>query len=114
MMKRFNVLFLIFLCLTFSVIGLKPVFAVVNTNTFTQGIHKLSDFNPSKDGIYSVSNVSSTDNISIIITDENQNILQVIRLTANSEKHNTIPISPNYTITLLGKGEVYINPVELK
>ena len=113
-MKRFTVLFLIFLCLTFIVIGLKPAFAVVTTNTFTEGIHKLSDLNPSKDGIYSVSNVSPTDNISIIITDENQNILQVIRLTTNSEKHNTIPILPNYTITLLGKGEVYFNPLELK
>ena len=50
----------------------------------------------------------------MIILDENQNILQVIRLTANSEKHNTIPILPNYTITLLGKGEVYFNPLELK
>ena len=89
-MKRFNVLFLIFLCLTFIVIGLKPAFAT--DQYLAQGIYKLSDLNPSKDGIYSVSNVSSTDNISIIVTDENQNILQVIRLTANSEKHNTIPI----------------------
>ena len=91
-MKSFTVLLLSFLCLTFIVIGLKPAFAVVTTNTFTEGIHKLSDLNPSKDGIYSVSNISDTDNISIIITDENQNILQVIRLTTNSEKHNTIPI----------------------
>lgn len=113
-MKRFNILFLIFICLTFSVIGLRPAFAVGTTNTFTEGIYKLSDFNTSKDGIYSVSNVSATNNMSIIITDDNQNILQVIRLTANSEKHNTIPILTNYTITLLGKGEAYINPVELK
>jgi len=49
-MKRFTVLFAIFLCLTFNVIRLKPAFAT--TNTFTQGIYKLSDFNPSKSNIY--------------------------------------------------------------
>ena len=53
-MKRFTVLFLIFLCLIFIVAGLKPTFAVVTTNTFTEGIHKLSNLNPSKDGIYAV------------------------------------------------------------
>ncbi|AWK49582.1 hypothetical protein DIC82_19265 [Clostridium beijerinckii] len=113
-MKRFTVLFLTFLCLTFIVSGLKPAFAALTTNNLTQGIYTLSDFNHSKDDIYSVSNISSTDTMSIIITDEDQNILQAIRLTPNSEKHNTIPILPNYTIILLGKGEVYINPVELK
>ena len=111
-MKKFNVLFLIFLCLTFIVIGLKPAFAT--TNIFTQGIYKLSDFNPSKNGIYSVSNVSATDYMGIIITDEDQNIFQVIRLKPNSEKYNTIPILPNYTIILIVKGEVYFNPVEFK
>ena len=112
-MKRLTVLFLIFLCLTFAVIGLKPAFAVAITNTFTEGIYTLSNFNPSKSSIYSVSNISSTDNMSIIITDEDHNIVQAIRLKPNSEKHNTIPILPNYKIVLLGKGVVYFNPLEL-
>ena len=112
-MKRFTAFFLIFLCLTFTVIGLKPAFAATITNTFTEGIYTLSNFNPSKSSIYSVSNVSSTDSISVIITDEEHNIVQAIRLKPNSEKHNTIPILPNYKIVLLGKGMVYFNPLEL-
>jgi hypothetical protein len=112
-MKKFTVLFLIFICLTFTIIGLKPAFPVSTTNIFTQGIYKLSDFNRSKNGVYSVSNVSTTDNMSIIITDVEQNILQAIRLKPNSEKHNTIPINPNDTVILLGKGAVYINALEL-
>ncbi|NRT77887.1 hypothetical protein [Clostridium beijerinckii] len=112
-MKRFSVLFLIFLSLTFTIIGLKPVFSISTTNIYKQGIYTLSDFNTAKDGVYSVSNVSATENMSIIITDKEQNILQSIRLKTNSEKHNTIPIDPNDTIILLGKGAVYINPVEL-
>ncbi len=112
-MKRFTFLFLISLCLTFIAIELKPVFAVSATNTYTEGIYKVSDFNPSTNGVYSVSNVSASDYMGIIITDDEQNILQAIRLKPNSEKHNTIPISPNDRIILLGKGTAFINPQEL-
>lgn len=112
-MKRVTVLLLIYLCLTFTVIGLKPAFAVAITNTFTEGIYTLSNFNPSKNSIYSVSNVSPTDSMSIIITDEEHNIIQAIRLKPNSEKHNTVPILPNHKIVLLGKGAVFFNPLEL-
>lgn len=111
-MKKFIVLFSIFLCLTFIGIKSKPAFAVT-TNNLTEGIYKLSDFNPSKNGIYSVSNTSRVDSITIIITNENQAILQVIRLSPESEKHNTVPILPEYRVVLLGKGEVFVNPVEL-
>lgn len=112
-MKRFAFLFLISLCLTFIAIELKPVFAVSATNTYSEGIYRVSDFNPSKNGVYSVSNVSTTNYIGVIIVDEEQNILQDIRLKPNSEKHNTVPIGSNDRIILIGKGEVYINPQEL-
>lgn len=39
-MKKITVFFLIFLCLTNNIIGIKSAFAA--TNTFTQGIYKLS------------------------------------------------------------------------
>lgn len=112
-MKKIIGLFLIFLCLTSTVIGLKPAFPISTTNTYPEGIYKLSDFNPSKSGVYTVSNVSTTYYMGVIITDEEQKILQDIRLKPSSEKHNTVPIGPNDKIILLGKGEVYINPKEL-
>ncbi|WP_315079922.1 hypothetical protein [uncultured Clostridium sp.] len=111
-MKRFTVLFLIFLCVTFNVIGLKPAFAI--GNTFTQGIYQLSDFNPSKNNTYFFSNISSTNTIYFIVLDENQVILHAIRLTPDSEEHITVPILPNYRVVILGKGEVYITPEESK
>ena len=30
-----------------------------------------------------------------------------------SEKHNTVPILPEYRVVLLGNGAVFVNPVEL-
>ena len=111
-MKRFTVLFLIFLCLTFIVIGLNPAFAA--TNTYKEGIYNVSDFNPSKNGTYFFSNVSPTDDIYMIIMDENKTIHQSILLPPNSEKHVTVPILPNYRVILIGKGEMYFYPQEPK
>jgi hypothetical protein len=111
-MKKCTALFLIFLCLTFNVIGLKPAFAAANT--FTQGIYKLSDFNPSKSNTYRFSNISKTNKIYLIILDENQVILHSIRLLPDSEEHITVPILPNYRVIMLGKGELYFTPKEAK
>ena len=41
MMKKFTILLLIFLCLSFNIIGLKPAFAV--DATFKEGIYTFSD-----------------------------------------------------------------------
>ena len=109
-MKKSIILFLIFLCLSFSIIELKSAFAVANT--FTQGIYKVSDFIPSKNGIYMFSNVSATDNMYMIIMDENKTIHHSILLLPNSEKHITVPILPDYRVIILGKGEVYFAPKE--
>ncbi|PRR82504.1 hypothetical protein CLVI_16390 [Clostridium vincentii] len=109
-MKRFTVLSLIFLCLIFNVIGVKPVFAI--SNTFKEGIYNVSDFNPSKNEIYLFSNVSSTDKIYMIIMDENLNMQHSILLLPKSEKHITVPILPTYRVILIGKGEMYFYPQE--
>lgn len=108
MMKRFTVIFLIFLCLTFNVIRLISVFAV--GNIFTQGIYKLSDFNLSNTGIFTIQNVSETEGVYLYILDENQVVMESIRLVPSIQKLDTVPIKPNYIILIIGKGEVYITP----
>ena len=107
-MKRFVAIFLIFLCLTFSVIRLIPAFAV--GNVFTQGIYKLSDFNISNTGIFTIQNVSETEGMYLYILDENQVVMESIRLTPSTQKLDTIPIKPNYIILIIGKGELYFTP----
>ncbi|WP_315071132.1 hypothetical protein [uncultured Clostridium sp.] len=107
-MKRFAVMFLIFLCLTFNVIRLIPAFAV--GNIFTQGIYKLPDFNISNTGIFTIQNVSETEGMYLYILNENQDTMESIRLEPSIQKFDTVPIKPNYTILIIGKGEVYITP----
>lgn len=104
-MKRFTVIFLIFLCLTFSVIRLIPAFAV--GNIFTQGIYKLSDFNISNTSIFTIQNISKTEGMYLYILDENQVVIESIRLVPSIQKLDTVPIKPDYIILIIGKGEVY-------
>lgn len=107
-MKRFAVIFLIFFCLTFNVIRLMPIFGV--GNIFTQGIYKLSDFNISNTGIFTIENVSQTEGMYLYILDKNQDIMESIRLAPSIQKFDTVPIKSDYTILIVGKGEVYIIP----
>lgn len=107
-MKKVTVIFLIFLCLSFNLIRLKPVFAI--GNTFTQGIYKLSDFNISNTGIFTIQNISDTEGMYLYILDENQVVMESIRLKPSRQKLDTVPIKPEYVILIIGKGEVYFTP----
>ena len=109
-MKKPIVIFMIFICLTFNIIGLKSAFAA--TNIFTQGIYKVSDLIPSKSTLYSFSNISSKEKIYFIILDENQDVVHAIRLLPKSEKHISAPILQDYRIIVLGKGDLFITPTE--
>ena len=103
-MKKSTILFVFFLWLTFNIIGLKPAFA--GANTFKEGVYTLSDLSYSKDNIYTIQNISK-DNMLVNILDENQVIQESIRIKPGVQKLDTVPIGPDYSIIILGKGEVY-------
>ncbi|GEP66542.1 hypothetical protein CBE01nite_43100 [Clostridium beijerinckii] len=107
-MKKFTILFLIFLCLFFNIIGLKSTFAV--SGTFKQGIYNLSDFNISSGNIYSVSNISKTDSVRVFIFDKDYIPIQDIKLDPGSLNVDTIPMTSEYIFVVTGGGEVTITP----
>ena len=107
-MKKFTILFLIFLCLSFNIIGLKPVFSI--SATFKQGIYKLSEFNISSGNIYVVSNISKSNSVRVFIFDKNYIPIQDIKLNPNSLNIDTVPMMPEYIFVVTGGGEVTITP----
>lgn len=109
-MKKFIILFLIFLCLPFSIFEWESAFAVANT--FTQGIYKVSDFGESKNHIYTIQNIRPQDNIYVTILDENLNVIEGVGLLPKSPKIDTIPVQDNFKVIIIGKGEVTIYPKE--
>jgi hypothetical protein len=112
-MKKFAVLFLIFLCLSFNFFGV-TTFAVSSTNVLKEGVYTLSDLNISPDNLYDITNLSSTEDAYILIFDENYVIMQSLRLSPSIKSFNLVPLKPSYKLVLLGKTEVYIAPRQVK
>jgi hypothetical protein len=105
-MKKYIVLFLISLCLSFSIISVTPAFAVTS---FKEGVYKLENFNFSPDNLYSVENVNKTDTALVLIFDENQLIIQTVALKPNTPKVALLPLQPNYRLVIIGKGQVIVS-----
>lgn len=106
-MKKFSILFLFFLLLNFTQV--KYANALIQ-NLIKQGVYTLSDLNYSKDNLYEVKNTSSKECAYIAVFDENNIILQSIRLEPNSASYNLVPLKADYKIVVLGKAEIFIDP----
>ncbi|WP_430484351.1 hypothetical protein [Clostridium sp. B9] len=85
----------------------KPVFAV---NSFTEGVYNVADLNFSDKNEYLVQNISNNETTYLQVFNENQIILQSIRLEPQSQKFNLVKLKPDYRIVLVGKGTTYIYP----
>ena len=99
---------LITLCFTLSILKISA-YAQPATNTFKEGIYYASVLNLQPNKIYTVQNVSSDANGYIILLDENQNVIQYLKLLPNSVKQNLLPIKPNYRFAILGNATIYIS-----
>lgn len=104
-MKKITMLLLILICLSFNIIKATPTFAA---NVFKEGIYNAADFNFSPNDVYNVQNVSANSNVFVLLFDENQLVIQSIRLDPQSSKYNLLPLKPNYRILIVGNGEVFI------
>ena len=104
-MKKFGILLLIFLCLSFNIVRAAPA---DKANNFKEGVYKAADFNFSPSNRYTVQNVSPSSSVYLLLFDENQLGIQSIRLDPKSENYNLLPLKPEYRIVIVGNGEVFI------
>ncbi|WP_346900165.1 hypothetical protein [Clostridium sp. UBA7503] len=105
-MKKFTVIFLILITLVLSTFTSTHVFA---ENIFKEGVYKATDFNISPNESYVVQNVSANNSVFLTLYDENQVIIQSIRLQPKSAKYNLIPLKPEYRIVIVGNGQIFID-----
>ncbi|WP_061301859.1 hypothetical protein [Clostridium botulinum] len=104
-MKKFISMLLICFSLSFCIFS-QSAYAV---NIFDEGVYKAADFNFSSENKYVVQNISDKSSVYIEGFDENQNLLQSIHLSPNSDKYNLLPLKPDYRIVIVGKGNIFIS-----
>lgn len=74
-----------------------------------EGVYKPSYFNYSPDIIYNVQNNSPNISVYFAVFDENQVVLQALKLEPKSIPYNIPPLKPNYRIAVIGNGAVTIS-----
>jgi hypothetical protein len=108
-MKKFVVLLVIFLSFSLNISKAIPVHANPAT-TFKEGVYKVSDLEPSPNNVYTIENISKNKSIFILVANENQVAMQIIKLEPGTQKYDLRPMKPDYRILLIGNGEARILP----
>lgn len=105
-MKKFAIIFSIFLFLSFS---MNTISAVAQPKTFSQGFYTLKDLNLMANTPYSIQNISPINKSFVIIFDSNQIIQQAVRLGPSSPKVPLMPLEYDFIIVVLGSGQLVMS-----
>ena len=108
-MRKFTVLLLAFLCLSFNMVKVYAAPKNTNpTNVYTEDLYKPSDLNIIDTNVYTIQNISKDKGLYVVIYNENQKIMQTIQLEPKSKKYELIPIKPEYRIGVIGGGQLQL------
>lgn len=105
-MKKFTILFLILLCLSFNMMIIAPL---AQTSGIKEGLYKVSDFKLTPNNTYTIQNLSSDDSVFVLVFNENNVVQQSLRLEPKSPKLNLFPLKPEYKILIVGNGDISIS-----
>lgn len=98
-MKRFITVFFIFLFLLFST---STFTTVAQPKIYSQGFYSMKDLGLLENVSYNVQNSEPYVKGLFIVTDNDQNIQQVIKIQPNSTKNPLIPLKNDYKFIVSG------------
>ena len=102
-MKKFAIIFSIFLFLSFS---MNIVTTVAEPKSFSQGIYNVKDSGFLVNTTYNIQNTSPNDKAILMVIDGNQQIQELIRLEPNSPKYYLKPLDYDFLVVIIGNGQV--------
>ena len=105
-MKKLTILAMMLICLSFNIVVATPISAAT---VLKEGVYKPTDINYSANATYTVQNVSPNISVYFALFDENQVVLQALKLDPKSPVFNIPPLQPNYRLAVIGDGEVTIS-----
>lgn len=105
-MKKFTIVFLILLFLSFNMMIIAPL---AQTSGIKEGLYTTADFKLTPNNTYVIQNVSSDDSVFVLVFNENNVVQQSLRLEPKSPKLNLFALKPEYKILIVGNGDVSIS-----
>ena len=104
-MKKFIISTLIFLSILINANNVIPVSA---ETILKQGVYSAKEFSFPTESEHYIKNISPNEQLFVLFVDDNLRIIQAVKLVPNSPKFNLITLNPNFSIAILGKGELSI------
>ncbi len=105
-MKKVIPVFIITLFLNFISIGADPK---ITSNILKQDVYNVNDIIKILGNIHTAQNISENESIYFILLDENESVVQTIKMAPNSPKYQLQKLEPNYKIILVGDGSVFVS-----
>lgn len=104
-MKKFILAFIFFAFLMFNIFDIP---SMAQVKVLKRGFYRIENLNLVPDTIYTIQNTSFNEHIYIVIIDNDQNLVQAIRLWPQSQKFNLVPLQSGYKIVVTGDGDLTI------
>lgn len=105
-MKKFIIILLVLLSVSYI-----PTNAVIQfaEPPLKEGVYRVNTFTTPLNEISYIENTSKTDDVYFVVFNENDTLIQSIKLPPNSSKHKISPLDPSYRIVVIGKGTILLS-----
>lgn len=105
-MKKLIPITLICILLNFNIAKANPQ---VITSILNEGVYNANNITDSLGKITYIQNISANNMLYFAVLDENNSMVQTIKLKPNSHKYMLTDLEPNYKVILLGDGEAFFS-----
>lgn len=105
-MKKFISIILISIFFNFNIAKADPQ---ISSNILKEGIYNVNNIINTLGNVKSVQNVSPDESIYLILLDENETVLQTIKMKPESQKYTLNDLEKNNKLILIGDGVAFLS-----
>ncbi|MBS6500382.1 MAG: hypothetical protein KH415_01870 [Clostridium sp.] len=105
-MKKFIAIIFISLFLNFNIVKANPQ---ISSNILKEGVYNVNNITNTLGTVQNVQNVSNYSSIYLILLDQNETVLQTIKMKPQSETYVLNDFGKDYKLILIGDGEAFLS-----
>ena len=105
-MKKFIAVILFSFTLSFSTVKAAPQNTIP---PLKEGVYEANNIISTLSDLHYVQNISKTDIAYFIVFNDDETLIQSIKLIPDSHKYELYPLDPSYRIVVIGKGSVLLS-----